>query len=362
MKVNSADKFRENIKWFSENLRDYMYTSGLRAKELALKLNVAESTINDYLNEKRLPNTQVLLELLKIFPEIQMSDWLTKKIPFYSKENDKLVSNDNSELKKYFGSYLFFYFQTDKVDDTVSVMKQTSVLIKCGALLILNKENEISSNEADAIAVLGLDRETANKIKVETSYLHSKAEFNHYISEKYSAYTRKVYAGSLTLSQESIFITLRQLIEKKDFAHMVLSRYYFNSDSYIGGVGTINSTSTGSPSLPVIQLVAIAREDGFRIDENSIYNTLVFKESPIYHSINQAYPECKELLDFSRQIFENTSNIEYQRILFQSKLDYLLLRYMQDHKLCYTKITKEVAKDWYKILKNAKWGIMDYEE
>ena len=362
MKVNSADKFSDNIKWFSLNLREYMYSNGLRARELTQKLNVAESTINDYLNEKRLPNTQVLLELFKIFPEIKMSDWLTKKISFSSKEDNKLLSDKNTELKKYLGTYIFFYFQTDKIDNITSVTKQASIPIKCGVLCVLNEDNELNADEADAIAILGLDRETANKIEVAVSNLRSKTEFNHYISVNFPSYTRKVYDGKLTLSQESIFITLRQLIEKKDFAHMVLSRYYFNSDSYIGGVGTINSTSTGSPSLPVIQLVAIARKDGLIIDENSIYNTLLFKESPIYHSINQPYPECKELFSFAEQIFENTSNVEYQRILFQSKLDYLLLRYMHAHKLSYAKITKEAAKDWYKILKNAKWGLTSYEK
>lgn len=364
MKVGLVDKFEKNIHMFSSNLKEYMYINEIKAKEMTKLLNVAESTVNDYINEKRLPNTQVLLELLELFPEIPMEDWLTRKIDFLSKVKSVPTLSENLEIKKYFGSYIFFYFQTDKIDETTSVDKKMNVPIKCGVLCVFEKNNSINANEAQVIAVLGLDRKTANRMQKDTSKFCSKIEFEEYMSKYSDAYHRKVYTGELILSVESVFITFRQLIEKKDFAHIVLSRYNFNSDHYIGGIGTVSSTSTGSPSIPVVQLIAIAREDDFRIDENSIYNTLLFKTPMITHSINQDYPECTELLNFSKEIYENTKNSEYQKILFQSKLDYLLFRYMEDHKLCYAKVKREAAKEWYKVLKYVDdvWGSIDYED
>ena len=103
-----------------------------------------------------------------------------------------------------------------------------------------------------------------------------------------------------------IFISLSRNIDAKDNAFIILHRALLDKDSY-GGIGTINSVSTGRDSDPIVQLIALSKKYAYISDEQ-IKSQLKFAIPNIYVKGQQ---ETNEILKLAKSIYcQEKSSLE----------------------------------------------------
>lgn len=145
---------------------------------------------------------------------------------------------------------------------------------------------------------------------------------------------------------------------------IIMHHTEFNKERYIGGLGTINSTSSGRPSDPVVQVVALSREKISLTDEEIFKKMLFFKPSISFDS------EFNEILTLSKRLYDKKSAAQtdaspigesdvfekYIPEIMKSNMERLLSKNIERNTLWFGKISDEADQEWYEILKQQSSG------
>lgn len=332
--------------YFSQNLKNLLTREKMTQKELANKLNIVESTISGYMNGK-LPNCEFLLKLKSLFPDISLDDLLTGKISSTPTTiSNSYKSSPHSNLTKFEGLYYTYYLDTSKKMKSYE-LPPTDGFLKTGLIYVYKDDLHTNNYETPCVAILGIK----NRTYIQSIRRHIEEYASASISDtiKYLENNHKtnLYYGTLKMTQTHIFISLEH--GNKDMALLVFHYVESNKAKYYGGLGTINSASTGRPSDPVIQFIGISRNKLVLSDEE-IQSHLLLHNPQI-----QLGEDTDEIIQLAEQLYQKNTDetmTKYIPTIIKSNLKYIIAKNIQDNNLLYSKITSDADDHWYHILKN----------
>ncbi|MBQ7432858.1 MAG: helix-turn-helix transcriptional regulator [Lachnospiraceae bacterium] len=371
MADQSIDQFEsETHQIFIHNFKNFIKKEHLTQKQLAMKIGVLDSTISNC--NHKLPSLDFLLKLKRCFPDISLDTFLFGEIsPESSFEIYPETSFSIESLEKFFGIYYLYYVDTSK---KISSKEQdsTDFMLKTGLLYVYHDPLIGNVEKATCLAVFGLKRrDEAEEIREKIAQFQSLSGVLDFVR---FSYPYNLYTGTFSLSQTHIFISLKQDHDNKDNSLIVLHRPELKKPQYIGGLGTINSASSGRPSDPVVQLIGLSREKLYLTDEE-VKKLLQF--SPPNINFND---EAAEILTLVQKLYEKKSTLpdkhtsendtvvlqKYLPDIIESRLGLLLTKNIESNVLCYGKVHNTMDNAWYHALNNSaekrKKEDTEYEE
>ena len=355
---------QENVlKILSSNLKKLMTEKDMNQKQFAQKMEISEPTLSGYMKALKPPSLSFLASLKKHFPDILLDDILFSDLELPKEPTESLPDSvSNAEYLKYKGTYFLYYLDTSKKPNSklASESVHEAIDLKLGILYVSSKSVSKSTSATRCIAVFGIRMlEEVQKLKADIDLLDDYTRILDYLRD-----TRPhgLYLGQLYMSQMHIFITLDKAIDGKDHALVILHHASINKDYYSGGIGTINSVSTGRTSEPIVQLIALSKKRAYLSDEQ-IKSKLRFSTPDIHV---KGCPESVEILKLAKSIYcrsdaplNNTTpydqfseqNIE---ILLTSYMEYLISKNLENHQLWCGRVSTEDDDDWYHLLKESE--------
>lgn len=339
---------------FQNNLKYFLRAKNFTQKEFSLLSGVTESTLSGYIRGDKLPNIGFLSNLKPHLSDISIDDFLFTPLKEEDFLSDSSTVKDLSpvDLYKYYGDYYLYYLDTTK-----RMARQNPTLsaaaLKYGILYIYKSYQ--SDTSAHCIAVFGIKKRTeAHHIK---ELIKSETLNPHSMIDKLKQHgVHNIYQGKLDLTSHHVFITLKQQTDKQDEAHIVLHHQDINNDFYCGGLGTASSASTGRLSDPIVQFIALSREQVY-LSPIDIQSFLRFS-NPII-DVNQ-FSETKKILELASLLNEESKENNYssfsseqKQILFIAYLNELVKKILESNHLWYGRVSLEDDDAWYHTVKNA---------
>lgn len=241
----------KNIK----NLREILKKT---QKDFAKELHISTPTLSSYENGFTLPSLEILFQLKnRYFISIdKFTSELLLESDFQQANSNLAASYQPSDINKYYGTYIMYYFNTSANGSNEA---EQDDYLKAG-LLTLYSKCETATN---VIGCFNLNTEKLEHIytsikKMPKTSLSNENNNIHLITQMYiEADTSNVYKGEASFSADSIFINL--IHNNRDCALIILRNPPSEKDTYIGGLGTINSVSKGSYHNPCAQNIALTR-------------------------------------------------------------------------------------------------------
>ena len=356
MKKNSFDQvLRQTSAIFSRNLKNLLVREAMTQKILGIELGVAESTISAYTQGTRLPTCDFLIKLKKRFPDLSIDDLLTGDLLLSSpSDSQKADSSSFSEasIDQYCGTYYSYYLDTGKKDQNrFGEITSSESILKKGILYLYRNPSSESCTETKCLAVFGIKNSHASRIMAYAD-LNPPAQVELYLQKHY-AYN--LYKGIASFSPNHVFIILSQNLAKKDVASIVLHRSIPSNPHYLGGLGTINSASTGRYSDPVVQLIGLSRYE-ISLSDEEIKTKLRFAWPSVDITMET---ETKEILALAKRLYKDSRSIENQEndlnrhipTIIQSNLKYLLDKCISNNLLWYGRVSEDADDSWYRLIK-----------
>lgn len=356
----SGSLFHEQVQNnFSKNLKNLLVREGITQKVLGLKLNVAESTISTYLKGGKLPTCDFLLRLKQKYPDISIDDLLTGNIPHSFQPVGETPDSQvfpETELDQYYGAYYSYYLDTAKKDQNhFGEITSSESILKKGILYLYRNSSPENNAEIPCLAVFGVKNSQAAKIMAFINGPASPAQVESFLKKCYSY---NLYKGIARFAPSHVFITLSQDVGKKDVASIVLFRKRPSKPLYVGGLGTINSASTGRSSDPVVQLIGFSRSE-IRLSDEEIKEKLRFAWPSVGISMET---EAKEILSLTERLHQNSASQEkqdqqdnsmnkYIPVIIQSNLRCLLDKCISNNLLYYARVSDDADDKWYHLIK-----------
>ena len=342
----------ETIEIASTNLKNLLRTNGLTAKRLAQILSETEATISGVRNQKRLPSTDFLMRLKKAY-HINIDDFLTKvldKVGDCNIENPSSVDRDEIyDYEKYVGSYYMYYLNTGSPFGKDNEKDKDSLNY---GLIHIYKNPEFQNNidyrcfgivGAKSIEEIDNILEKLEKFKDISEFIHC---FKHTENDR-SDY--KLYEGELRLTRSNAFLNMSYF--RKDKLLAVFHRVRGEKHEYYGGLGTINSVSSGSAPLPTLQLIGTTRAK-LKVSKEEIHKRLLLGEPHI-----DTTKEAEDIIDFFKKFYfpadesKEMLDEEDKEMIMQGKIKQCVERLIEHNNYRYAKVSIDDDKDWYKLIK-----------
>lgn len=357
--TNNETNFEEkSINRFSENLRTLLVNANYNQKNFSEITQISESTLSGYLRGKKQPSIAFLIKIKELFPDISIDQMLFESLN--NNLNGELAENTSSpvlDINKYYGAYYLYYIDTSKknISRQLESPGYLSVDLRFGILYICKDNTDKTSTKTKCLAVFGIKkRNEAYEIKQDVEALDKYDTVRHYFKEKNP---HCLYFGEINISQQHIFITLNKSHDTKDSALIVLHHTEINKDVYSGGLGTINSASTGRSSDPIVQLIALSRKFAYLSDEQ-IKSRLRF--APPNVSVNSSM-ESSEILRLAELIYSSKEQSAYNmfstqniKVLVNSYLESLIVNHLENNQLWFGRVSNNDDDDWYHMLKDSE--------
>lgn len=362
----NATQYSSNdvLKKISSNLKKLLDENNMNQKQFSEKIGVSESTLSGYMKGSKSPGLSFLIDLKSHFPNISLDQFL-----FADLEDQKVpmtLAQDpisDAELSRYQGTYYLFYLDTNKKHNSRTEKNvHETIDLKNGILYVSNKSVSNNTSAVCCIAVFGIKkRAEAQKLKKDIDLLGDYDRICEYLRE---AIPHGLYFGQLHMSQMHIFISLNRAIDGKDNALIVLHHASINKDHYAGGLGTINSVATGRTSDPIVQLIALSKNDAYISDEQ-IKSQLWFAAPDIRVRGQSETAEILKLIETIYQ-FDHTEihsedsnsyiqfNEQNRKVMLQSYLEYLIMKNVENNRLWFGRVSSADDDDWYHLLKDSE--------
>lgn len=358
---NDSQYEQENILInISSNLKQLMIQNNMNQKEFSKKMNISESTLSGYIKANKAPSISFLGTLKKHFPNISLDQFLFENL---EKQESCITTSQvqisENEFSKYKGSYYLFYLDTNRKSN-LSAEKNVheTIDLRYGVLYISDKQIN-NTPTYKCIAVFGFKkRSEVQKFKEQIDLLDDYDRIYEHLQE---TIPHGLYFGQLNLSHVHIFISLNRNVDGNDGSLIILNRTTINNDYYTSGLGTMNSVSMGRIPDPVVQLVALSRNNAYISDEQ-IKSQLLFKNPDI--NIN-GQPETNEILKLMESFCkseddssESTPSIylskQNKEILLCSYLEYLIMKNIENNQLWFARVSNTKDDEWYNLIKEAE--------
>lgn len=350
------------LETFSKNLRKLMENNNMNQKQFADILGISEPTLSGYIKHKKAPSFSFLLTIKKVFRHISLEQFLFDEyIEQPESLNEATDYAPSHELSKYKGTYYLFYLDTNrKAFSRTEKNVHETIDLKNGVLYISEKPAGGNGSGVRCLAVFGLKkRDDAEKIKNDIELLNDYDQIFEYLKRTAE---HSIYWGIFTISQLHIFISLNKVSDGKDHALLVLHHTAINKDYYMGGLGTINSVSTGRASDPVVQLIALSKNYTYLSDEE-IKSHLSFAVPDLLLSGESETNEIIALADSLHHMEDAspvgssspiTLNQQNRQILIKSFLSYLITKNIESNRLWFGRVSSTNDDDWYHLLKESE--------
>ena len=370
------------LKIFSSNLKKLMAEKGMNQKQFAEIRGVSESTLSGYMKSQKQPSFSFLSSLKDHFSDILLDDILfNNNLELHNEsmefEPDRI---SDAEYLKYKGSYTLYYIDTSKKLNSklISESVHDAIDLKLGVLYVSATSVSKNNSAVKCAAIFGLKtNEELQSIKNEIDLLDDDMEIFDQLKSKRP---HGLYLGQFHMSQMHIFITLNKVIDAKDQALIILHHASINKDFYSGGIGTINSVSTGRSSEPIVQLIALSKKRVY-VSCEQIKLRLQFSTPDIRVKGQQ---EAAEILKLVKSMYcgsnsSSKNNNPYEQfnehnieILLTSYMEYLISKNLENHQLWCGRVSSGDDDAWYHLLKesetyhennqkDADYGIADFE-
>lgn len=346
--------------YFADNLRYLLDNSKLNQKQFSSRMDVSESTLSGYLRKSKQPNISFLIKLKEQFPDISIDQILFDPLNNIDPEEvpDTIPSSD---LEKYYGTYYLYYLDTNKKNITRQQdnPSYSSLDLRFGILFICKDNTDTTSSKAKCLALFGLkNRSIADEMKAAIDKLEKFDLVYRYLKEQKPHW---LYYGKLSMSQAHFFISLDKYLDSKDSALIVLHHTASNKDNYCGGLGTINSASTGRGSDPIVQRIALSRDYAYISDEQ-IKSYLSFSR-PIVSV--EGDRDANQILQLAKLMYSQDPSSSDQspynlftqkniRILLNSCLESLITNHLENNLLWFGRVSINDDDNWYHLLTNSK--------
>lgn len=349
-------------KRFSNNLKKLMDKMDMNQKQFAEKMEISESTLSGYVKGNKSPSFSFLISLKEQFQDISLDHILFDEI--MTKKEPTIHISDSvpvGEFLKYKGTYYLYYLDVNKkINSKLSSQSvHESIDLKFGVLYVNPKIDLSNSSSVDCIAAFGIKRrEEAQSLKNDIELLDNYDQIYERIK---GVNQRGVYLGQLTRSQMHIFISLTRAIDAKDNAFIIFHHASMDKEYSSGGLGTINSVSTGRDSDPIVQLIALSKDFAYISDEQ-IKSQLRFATPDIQV---KGQRETAEILRLAKSIYhqENSSMEDMsdysqfsehnKETLLTSYLEYLNMRNLENNRLWFGRVSNRSDADWDQMLKDS---------
>lgn len=323
---------------FSYNLENLLKKKELSQRALAESLGVSNTAISRYIKGENEPSASLLLTLKEKF-NINIDDFLTKKIDFFSVETKSATISFNKNYdEKFIGNYLVYYYNTSFYKGKVDSLAYNT--LKYGVLSIYKNVN----NKTVCNMLLFKSRTAAENFKLKLDELPSGK-----IEEEFKN-NDDVYAGTIDFNFTQIYIQITN--EKQNDKGLIILNNPPTDKNYIGGIGTINSVSRARELMPCVQFVIISKYI-LNKSEGELYSLLSLDTSDI-----NVKNETEQLINLFKNLYLNTENAdetfleEYQKVkIVENCLENLMRDLLDANVFRYAKISNSEDDDFYRLIK-----------
>lgn len=326
--------------YFSFNLQNLIKKNSLSQRSLAESLGISNTAISRYIKGENEPSSTILLNLKEKF-NINIDDFLTKKIDFFSVSTKSATISFNSNYdEKFIGNYLIYYYNSSFYKGKVDSLAFNT--LKYGVLSIYKD----STKKTVASMILYKSRTDAENYKLKLDSLNEKEIENEFTNND------DVYTGTIDFNFTQIFISITNL--KQNDKGLIILNNPPTDKSYIGGLGTINSVSRARELMPCVQFVIISKYI-LQKSEGELYGLLSLDTSDI-----NIKNETEQLINLFKNLYLNTENNEmfleeYQKVkIIENCLENLMRDLLDANVFRYAKISNSEDDDFYRLIKDAK--------
>lgn len=327
--------------FFSFNLQNLIKKNGISQRALAEELGVSNTAISRYIKGENEPSVSMLL-MLKDNYNINIDDFLTKKIDFFDVQTKSATISFNKNYdEKFIGNYLIYYYNTGFYKGKVDSLAYNT--LKYGVLSIYKN----SKKKVVAGMILFKSRTDAENYKL---------KLDKYTSEEIEEELKKnddLYVGSIDFNFTQIFINITN--EKQNDKGLIILNNPPTDKSYIGGLGTINSVSRARELMPCVQFVIISKYI-LNKSEGELYSLLTLSVSDI-----NVKNETEKLINLFKNLYLSSENNEdmfleeYQKVkIVENCLENLMKELIDANVFRYAKISNSEDDDFYRLIKEEK--------
>lgn len=326
---------------FSFNLQNLLKKNGISQRALAEELGISNTAISRYIKGENEPSVSLLLQLKDNY-NINIDDFLTKKINFFDVQTKSATISFNSNYdEKFLGNYLIYYYNTGFYKGKVDSLAYNT--LKYGVLSIYKN----SKKKVVASMLLFKSRTDAENYKLKLDKLTGEE-----LEEEFKQ-NDDVYSGTIDFNFTQIFINITNT--KQNDKGLIILNNPPTDKSYIGGLGTINSVSRARELMPCVQFVIISKYI-LNKSEGELYSLLSLSVTDI-----NVKNETDKLINLFKNLYINTENNEdmfleeYQKVkIIENCLENLMKELIEANVFRYAKISNSEDDDFYRLIKEEK--------
>ena len=345
---------REQILNFtSNNLDNFLEQHSMTARDLSLIIDITPPTISAVRCKKKLPSVDFLIALKENF-NISIDDFLTKNIEeknFCTRMSPSdLEKTEIMDYEKYIGTYYMYYLDTGSKEGEDT--KKASESLTFGLLYIYKNPDSCGLIDYKCLAILGLGSQ--NEVQNLKRVLNHSTDIPRFIQSVKKHYDEnifniKIYNGDLKLTRCNAFLSMSH--HKKDMLLASFNRVSGEKQKYYGGLGTINSISSGKFPMPVMQFIGISRAR-LLLSSEEIHHQLLLG-SPVFTTKE----ETKELIRLFKNCYLSSNGLcehlseDEKELLIRGNLDRFVQKMFEHNTFRYVKVSTDKDNEWYHIIK-----------
>ena len=312
---------------FQKNLK--ILANKYTQKYIADRTGFSQSSINNYLTKNSEPSIQFLIALKNAFG-ICLDDFLFSDID---------ISNEIS-YDRFIGNYMVYYYNNNSYKGEVHV--NITNTLNYGVISVV-REKDLDKH----VAVYGVFVKSKMEATELLKELNAMGQSNLVISQYEKV--GNFYKGNISTTEQSIFIDLSNNFNG-DQTFIILNNPP-TKNTYIGGVGTVNSIARGREHNPCVQFAILSKK---LIDkpDGEIYNCLKFDD----YNINFDYA-IKDVVDLFKRLYLDKNEISttltenQKNAIIQNKLEYHFDEILDANVFRFAKVSNKEDDRVYKLIK-----------
>lgn len=355
------EKLKEIV---SANLGKLLELSKLTKTQFAQKMNIAASTVTNYLtsSDTRIPpvsflmNVCLLPEIKELGLDITINDLVSGDFDPMVRDKE-IVSGHKPMHHDFLGNYYCYYFDQSK---EVSLREtETARDLRFGVITLFDEPDTLTGKigyEAYAMFYKASEREEAVALKNEVDRIFnseglSLAERNTAVRSRYRRESG-FYTGGVKFSSTHAFVG----ITGNSFRDCAMMTFYTPSKkegvSYIGGIGAVSSVTHGSERMPVAQKIIISQAK-LRCPDEVIAEHLNMTSQRI--DLND---QATMLAELCSKIFHPQTKAGYlddsdRTAIIKERLNQLVSDYIHNCVFTVSAVSKDEDKKIYSLIRHS---------